>query len=326
MNNPLVSVVLSVYNAEKYIAEAIESILTQSYKNFEFIIIDDGSTDGSLEIVKSYDDERIILISRENKGLIASLNEGIGQAKGKYIARMDADDVSLPHRLERQVEFMEGNPSIGMSGSNVLVFGDDVETYIWKLSRNDDTIKSELLFSSTFVHPSVIINRKMVVNNSLYYDSGFLHAEDFELWTRIAKFTRMENVTEVLLKYRVVKDSVTREADKDIEKRYAIHKKIFNVYLTSLELENSDEEHRLHFNISLNKRIKETEIDFKELEQYLNKLLMANKNTKFFDTLELKKVLGKKWLVNIYYRKKFSKIFSKYFWYGILGLIHKWIR
>ena len=120
MNNPLVSVVLSVYNAEKHIVEAIESILTQSYKNFEFIIIDDGSTDGSLEIIKSYDDERIILISRENKGLIASLNEGIEQAKGKYIARMDADDISLSSRFEEQVTFMEMHEEVGICGTTII--------------------------------------------------------------------------------------------------------------------------------------------------------------------------------------------------------------
>jgi glycosyltransferase involved in cell wall biosynthesis len=266
------------------------------------------------------------IISRENRGLIASLNEGIKKAKGKYIVRMDADDISLPARIKTQVEFMEDNPMVGISGSAVLVFGDNQKTYIWKLSKENDVIKTELLFSSPFAHPSVIMNREMIVTHNLYYDIAFLHAEDFELWTRMAKYTRVANIDEVLLKYRVVANSITREANKDIEKRYAIHKKIFNTYLTALELENSDEEYRLHFNISLNKRIKETEIDFKELEQYLNKLLMANKNTKFFDTLELKKVLGKKWLVNMYYRKKFSKIFSKYFLYGILGLIHKWIR
>ncbi|HIP11775.1 MAG TPA: glycosyltransferase family 2 protein, partial [Arcobacter sp.] len=105
MKNPMVSVLLSVYNGEKYLDEAIESILNQTYQDFEFIIINDGSTDKSLEIIEKYkkEDNRIVVISRENKGLIYSLNEGISQAKGKYIARMDADDISLATRFEEQV-------------------------------------------------------------------------------------------------------------------------------------------------------------------------------------------------------------------------------
>ena len=323
---PLVSVVLSVYNGEKYLAEAIISILEQTYEHLEFIIINDGSTDGSLEIIKSHDDQRIVLNNRENKGLIVSLNEGIKKAKGKYIVRMDADDISLPKRVETQVKFMEDNPSIGMSGSHVLVFGDNIKTSIWKVPNTDAAIRSELLFSSPFAHPSVIINREMMFEESLFYDSGFLHAEDFELWTRVAKVTKMANISEPLLKYRVVSDSVTREANKDIEQRYDIHKKIFNAYLKELELKNTEEENRLHFNISLHKKIKENDIDFQVLEKYFDKLLIANKNKKIFDTLELKKILGKKWLVNSYYRKRFSKIFSKYFVYGTLGVIQKWIR
>ena len=108
MNNPI-SVVMSVYNGEIYLYEAIESILNQTFTNFEFIIIDDGSTDNSAEIIKSYDDNRIVLIQQGNKGLAAALNEGIKIAKGKFIARMDADDISLPTRLETQIQFMEAH-------------------------------------------------------------------------------------------------------------------------------------------------------------------------------------------------------------------------
>jgi len=155
MNNPLISVVLSVYNAEKYLVEAIKSILNQTFKDFEFIIINDGSTDKSLEIIESYqkEDERIILISRENKGLIASLNEGIEKAKGKYIVRMDADDISLSTRFEEQVKIMEENQNIGLCGTSVIVFGNNIKNDVWKLSKDDKTIKTELLFSSPLFHP-----------------------------------------------------------------------------------------------------------------------------------------------------------------------------
>ena len=316
---------MSVYNGEKYLGDAIESILTQTYRNYEFIIIDDGSTDKSLEIIKKYmkTDKRIVLISRKNKGLPYSLNEGIRLSKGKYIARMDADDISLPARLEEQVTFMKKNIDIGVCGCSILDMYTEKE---WILSSFDKRLKTELLFSSIFAHPSVMIRKELIINHDLFYNESFLQSQDFELWTRMAKYTKFSNLKVPLLKYRTGEGSITSEANKDIEQRYAIHKKIFNPYLNELELENTEEENRLHFNISLHKRIKENDIDFKALENYFDKLLLANKNIKIFDTLELKKILGKKWLVNMYYRKRFSKIFSKYFLYGSLGVIQKWIR
>lgn len=328
MSSPLISVIMSVYNGEKYLSEAIESILVQTYKNFEFIIINDGSKDKSLEVINYYleQDNRIVVISRENKGLIDSLNEGIKKAKGKYIVRMDADDISLPTRFEEQVKFMEGNPDIGISGSAVIRFGENIKTVTWKLLKNNEAIKSELLFSSIFAHPSVIMNKKMIFKYNLFYDNQFLHAEDFELWTRIAKVTQMANLAKPLLKYRVVDNSMTRAANKNLGERYLIHKKIFNTYLEELDIQNSDKENKLHFNVSINERIKDNEICFEELENYFNKLISANKSKKIFNNLEMKKVLGKKWLANMYYKKNISKSFSKYFFYGVWGFVKKWIR
>ncbi len=325
VKEPLISVVMSVYNVENYLSEAIESILNQTYKNFEFIIINDGSTDKSLKIIKNYqkEDNRIVIISRENKGLPYSLNEGIRKAKGKYIVRMDADDISLPTRLEKQVKFMENNPDIGISGSDIIEFGENVETSIRKLLKKNEGIKSELLFSSTFAHPSVIMNKKMIFKYNLFYDGNFLHAQDFELWTRMAKVTKMANISKPLLKYRIVKNSITREANKNPKERYLIHKKIFNSALEELGIQNSDEESKLHFNVSLYKRIKEHKVCFKQLENYFNKLIISNDKKNIFDNYELKKVLGKRWLVNVYYRKDIRRFFSKYTLYGIFSLINR---
>jgi len=325
-NNPIVSVIMPVYNGEKYLREAIQSILNQTFIDFEFIILNDGSTDKTEEIILAYDDPRIHYIKNEtNLQLVETLNKGIKFAKGKYVARMDADDISLPTRLEEQVKFMEDNPDIGISGSAAIVFGENINTSIWKLLKNNEAIKSELLFSSTFAHPSVIMNKKMILKYNLFYDNNFLHAEDFELWTRMAKVTKMANISKPLLKYRVVENSITREANKNLGERYLIHKKIFNTYLEELDIQNSEEEKKLHFYVSINERIKEHEICFEQLEKYFNKIIDANKSKKIFNNLELKKVLGKKWLANIYYTKNISKVFSKYFLYGIWGLINKWI-
>ena len=323
MSNPLVSVVLSVYNGEKYLDEAIESILNQTYEKFEFIIIDDGSTDGSLEIIKSYNDKRIVLISRENRGLIASLNEGVQTAKGKYIARMDADDIALENRLEEQVTFMEKKLDIGICGTGVIGFGEEIKEKPWLLSKSDKTIKTELLFSSCFAHPTVMIRRELMVENKLYYDKNFLHAEDFELWTRMAEYTKFANLKLPLLKYRIINNSITREANRDEENRYGVIKSIFESYLKRLNIQNSEEENRLHFNLSENIRIRDNKLEFSSLESYFSKIIEANNREKVFDNFELKKVLGKKWFWNVCYRKSIKAVFSKYFFYGAWSIVTK---
>ena len=323
MNNPLISVILSIYNGEKYLKEAIESILSQSYNNFEFIIVNDGSTDRSLEIINTYNDERIVLISRENRGLIESLNEGIKRAKGKYIARMDADDISLPNRLEEQIRFMKKNIDIGVCGTAIIGFGEEIKEKAWKLSSADKSLKTELLFSSCFAHPTVMIRRDILIDNNLYYNENYVHAEDFELWTQMEKYTKFANLKIPLLKYRIVQDSITREADKNIEQRYKTIKAIFEKSLENLGLKNSEVENRLHFNLTVNTRIRDNNIEFSELGAYFSKIVIANNRAKNFDRLELNKVLGKKWFWNVYYRKNIKAVFSKYFFYGAWSMLTK---
>ena len=319
--NPLISVVMSVYNGEKYLEEAIESILAQTYSNFEFIIINDGSTDGSLDVIKKYiNNDKIILITRENKGLPCSLNEGIRLSKGKYIARMDADDISLPTRLEEQIIFMEKNRDVGICGCSVL----DLDTNSkWILASYDKRLKVELLFSSVFAHPSVMIDRKMMIENNLFYNETFFQSQDFELWVRIAKYTKFANLKNPLLRYRILEDSISRVADKNIEKRYLVIKSIFERYLKQMDIQNTEEENRLHFNLTVNTRMKENAIEFTHLKKYFSKIVRVNNEKQVFDKIELKKVLGKKWLWNMIYRKDIKALFSQYFFYGLWGMIKK---
>lgn len=197
----LVSVVLPVYNGEKFIAEAIQSILCQSYKNFEFIIIDDGSTDETLRILREFKgkDSRIHLVSRENKGLVATLNEGIDLACGKWIARMDADDIALPQRFERQLQWL-GETGADICGAWVNLFG-TADKRVLRHPQSDDAIKVELLFGTPFAHPSVIMKTDLV--RKLRYDKAWEKAEDYDLWERAARQGwKMTNVQEVLLLYR----------------------------------------------------------------------------------------------------------------------------
>jgi len=163
----------------------------------------------------------------------------------------------------------------------------------------------------------------MIFKYNLFYNNHFPHVQDFELWTRMAKVTKMANISEPLLKYRIVENSITGEANKNPEERYLTHKKIFNAHLSELGIQNSDEESRLHFNVSLYRRLKEHKVCFTQLDDYFNKLIISNDKKNIFDRYELKKVLGKRWLVNVYYRKDIRRFFSRYTLYGILGLINR---
>lgn len=330
--NPMISVVMSVYNAEKYLDEAIQSILNQTYKDFEFIIINDGSTDKSLEIIEKYkaQDERIVLISRENRGLIASLNEGIEKARGKYIARMDADDISLPTRFEEQIRFMKENSSLGVCGSWIEVFGENKKPTIWRMPTNDDELKVRLLFSVTFAHPSVMIRKELIDKYHLKYNKNYLHAEDYKFWVDFSKYTKFANIPKVLLKYRYLDTSVSRLADnaKD-EERYKTISSISNEVIDKLCVKNTEEENRLHFIIGFNERIKKFSVDLKSLDSYLKKLIIANKHTKVFEEKFLKHFLAMKFLVVVFYKIKrkeigvVNSIFIYFFWYGLYVFIVK---
>ena len=167
---PLVTVLMAVYNGEKYLREAIESMLNQSYTNFEFLIINDGSTDSTEEIILSYRDERIRHMKNEqNIKLIASLNKGLDLAEGKYIARMDADDVSLPERLAKQVDFMERNLEYGLLGTWVKTLGLNPDKEIHFKSGHDE-IRFELFFHNYLHHPTVMFRKEIIKKNNLKYE------------------------------------------------------------------------------------------------------------------------------------------------------------
>ena len=199
--NPIISVILPVHNAEKYISTAINSILTQTVTDFELIIINDGSTDDSLDIIKSYQliDTRIRLFSQENKGLVTSLNNGINFAKGVWIARMDADDIALPQRFEKQLQWLE-QTGADICGSWVQFFGTS-DKRILKHPCSDAAIKMNLLFGSPLAHPTVFMKTNLI--KELRYDPNWDKAEDYDLWERADRAGwKMTNIPEVLLLYR----------------------------------------------------------------------------------------------------------------------------
>lgn len=202
IKTPLLSVVMSVYNGERYLEEAISSILKQSFRDFEFIIINDGSTDSTVSILNKYRDPRIKIITQKNMGLVASLNTGIKLAKGKYIARQDADDRSEPERLTRQVEFLKNNPGVVAVGSSMNVMDSTSKIkHRHSVLLHDAEIREEILVRSPFAHGSVIFLRDVAIKSGLYRQS-YWPAEDYDLWLRISESGQLANVDEFLYTYR----------------------------------------------------------------------------------------------------------------------------
>ena len=214
-NDILVSVVMPVYNGALYLREAIDSILSQTHTNLELIIINDGSTDNSEEIIRSYNDSRILyLINEKNSGICVTLNKGLDIAKGKYIARMDCDDISVPERLQMQIEYMEQNPSIGILGSDIVIFGEGIEERDFQMVHDPELCSAGLLFNPCFAHPTVIWRKEIMEELNLRYDENYRGLEDFVMWWKFAEVTRLANIPQVLLRYRRHKSQETQNRTK----------------------------------------------------------------------------------------------------------------
>lgn len=199
--NPKVTVLMPVYNGERYLREAIDSILSQTFHDFEFLIINDASTDGSVGIINSYTDSRIRLVHNEtNLGRCATPNIGLDLAQGEYLARMDCDDISLPTRLEKQAKFLNAHTDIGVCGTWIKLFmGAD---YIIKYPLTHEEIKCRLLLGSQLAGASAMLRKKVFLDHHLYYDVNCKLAEDYDLWTRCSYVTKLANIPEILYEYR----------------------------------------------------------------------------------------------------------------------------
>ena len=212
MAAPKVSVVMSVFNGERFLREAVDSILGQSFNDFEFIIVNDGSTDSTGELLSKYTtaDSRVVLVqNKQNIGLTRSLNKGLRLAQGEFIARQDADDVSMAARLATQVEYLDNHPKIGLAG--VLGFAIDARnrvTNALSLPTQDAEIRWALLFGNAFVHSGVMFRRRLV-SEAGYYNTNLRYAQDYDYWTRFSEKCEVGNITQRLVCWRLTSRSVT---------------------------------------------------------------------------------------------------------------------
>jgi hypothetical protein len=214
LEEPQISVVLPVYNAERHLAEAIESILRQTHSDFELLIINDGSSDRSLDIIKRYArrDPRVRVTDRGNRGLIATLNEGIAEARGEYVARMDADDVAAPDRLAKQAKWLMADPACVVVGTSFILIDESGRPHTtWHCFVNDLTIRHALPAEGCIPHPTAMI-RRSALTQAGGYRADYVAAEDYDLWRRLARVGRLQNLAEPLL--------LKRESDRQVS---AVH-------------------------------------------------------------------------------------------------------
>lgn len=276
INKPKVTVLMPVYNGEKYLREAIDSILNQTFSDFEFLIINDGSTDKSVEIINSYNDSRICLIhNTDNLGLINSLNKGLELADGEYIARMDSDDISLPKRLERQVNVMDENLDVGICGTWFDFINLD---YKVRHPIESPVIKVHLLINTAFGHPTVMLRKKILKESQWFYDKNYKHAEDYDFFSRLSDNTECYNVPEVLLKYRDHPEQISQLFWKEqsvVVDRIRINR------IIKLGLDTSYEERKVHLDLIKANITKNIEI--KKVDNWIEKLIGFNSKKRIYD-------------------------------------------
>jgi glycosyltransferase involved in cell wall biosynthesis len=289
---PAITVLMPVYNASEYLQEAVDSVLTQTWSDFELLIIDDGSDQKTKGIIASIIDERVRVITHlENLGLITSLNEGLKSANGRYIARMDADDVCLPERLEKQFRFLEKNPTILLCGCQIEEYSG--KSAISKVLLDHDMVKAGLLFSCVIPHPSVMFRKEVFDKENFEYDRRFVHSEDYELWIRVSRKFRLCNLKDTLLKYRVHPGQVSA---KYAEAQHEGIRKCHEIQLNYMGVQFSSEELERHYLLST--------LQFEPTPQFLNqmsawfsKILVANRNSGYLKQSALRSVIGRWWYV-----------------------------
>jgi glycosyltransferase involved in cell wall biosynthesis len=293
-NNPRVTVLMPVYNGEKYLREAIDSILNQTFTDFELLIINDGSTDESQKIIESYNDKRIRLVNNEtNLKLIETLNKGLKLAKGEYIARMDCDDIAMPDRFKTQVDYMDSHKDVGVCGSYIKTFITGNKPRTRKLYTDSNEIRCTYLFWGCMAHPSVMLKKKLFSDNNLEYSKDFIHAEDYELWSRCLKLFNITNLPVPLLMYRVHKNSIgNANSGQQIESTV----KSMLIYLKNFGIDFTEDEFEIHKLVSFYKTLEyKDRDDLKKAERWLNRLLIYNSQAEVLNQRAFLKIIADNW-------------------------------
>ncbi len=290
---PRVSVVMPVFNGERFLLDAMNSVLSQTYRDFELIVIDDGSTDSSASIATSFSDERVRYIrNAENTGLARVRNKGLGLARGEFVAWLDCDDLSEPRRLEKQVAVLDRNPSLALCGSWVRTLGLPHDV-VWQYPSSSEELRSRMLFDDPLATSAVVMRRSVLDSLSTWFDTDFPPAEDYELWERISRIAGLHNIPEVLTHYRLHANQITVQKK---EVQMVAVRRVQSRLLSMLEVEVSPEEFLLHLAVGVNWEFKSDRDRVQATEQWLLKLERANARRHVFPEAAFRRVLADRWL------------------------------
>jgi len=297
MSTPLVSVLIPCYNVENFVVESVSSIINQTYKNLEIILINDCSTDKTQEKLDylAANDSRIKVYRNEkNLKLIKTLNKGVDICCGKYIARMDADDISLPARIEKQVNFLEEHTDYSIVSTMFYTFNTgSSKKNLYKNPSHFEDLQAYLLFKSGICHPAVMIKKSLFTEYGLKFEENYLHVEDYALWSKALYITKLANLDEPLLLYRVHKNQISSLNEK---KQIDNKKEVFKIHCEKLDLESDPE--NLDVYASVAECVpSEASLDYlNKCEQFMLDLLKKNKVNKFCSHIYLKNLLSLHWL------------------------------
>ncbi|WP_340102810.1 glycosyltransferase family 2 protein [Rhodohalobacter sp. 8-1] len=295
---PLVSVGIPVYNREKFIQNAIYSVLNQTYQNFEIIIIDDGSTDASISIIESIKDSRIKLFKNtDNKGVVYTRNRYLKEAQGDYIAILDSDDSWLPTKLEKQIAFLENNPNYGICGSWALRKYTTGKEDIWKYPNTDDEIRARLPWGSAIVHSSMMLRRSILYKYDIEYKKGFDSVEDYDMIRQFVKYSKAYNIEEPLIVYNIHGNQITVEDNREQVLKAIL---VGEQYLNDLDIEFFKEERAIYKNVYKFEFCLDVG-ELKILKNLLERIINRIENIAKCNSDAFKKTISNKWFLSCYH-------------------------
>lgn len=296
MTNPKVTVIVPVYNGEKYIGETIQSVLDQTFKDFELVVIDDCSTDSTVKVIETFADSRIKLVkNQKNSGSTQSRNNGLMQSTGEYVAILDSDDVCFPNRFEEQVKFLDEHPDFGAVGSwTKVIDSESRETgFSWKNDLPPEKIPAMMLFKTYITHSSAMIRRSAMP--SYHYDTNPVTAgkvEDYTLWIEIMKKWKVANLQQYLVKHRQHKKSLTATTARTIST--AAVEEAYRRQLNGLGIEPTKEDLDIH-RLRSNRDGAQIPDNVTKKKAWLEKLWRANESTHIYEEPHFSEILGGRW-------------------------------
>jgi len=293
---PELSIIMPLYNTERYVYQAIESLLAQTFTDFELIVVNDASTDNSLKIVQSFNDPRIKILNNViNRGIVYSRNKGLKEAQGSFIAPFDSDDMATPDKFSKQIDFLHSHPDMGMIGSWAKQIDEKGKLLQkkWKLNASSARIPAILLFRNYFVHSSIVMRREVIPLNG--YQTGFDIGEDYRMWHEIVQKFKVWNYPEYLVYYRIHPQSATTHSDRI---RNFDRKILEHIYL-NLGITLDDHSVSSLLNLKENK-LSNTQEDLEHIENTLIGILAQNAKLLTYDQNQLKKVVFNRWIKSCY--------------------------